>query len=196
MSYATMQDVSFALVTDCELRDGSWQHLEPESPSPRMARRTALILAIHDGHDHKFCIAAATCESVDRITVLTASLLGLSRRAEAAIAAVYHDAGRRNIHGRWLDSGSTCGKDENGEGSYQNAHGCLHHSSGSAASRHVPQLRQSLLVHVPASHASHTSFDHHRPAHVTVALWPRCRTRIVSAAGFPISVASLLSEAP
>ena len=31
MSYATMQDVSFALVTDCELRDRPRQHLEPES---------------------------------------------------------------------------------------------------------------------------------------------------------------------
>ena len=32
MSYATMQDVSFALVTDCELPDRPRQHLEPESP--------------------------------------------------------------------------------------------------------------------------------------------------------------------
>ena len=32
MSYATMQDVSFALVSDCELPDRPRQHLEPELP--------------------------------------------------------------------------------------------------------------------------------------------------------------------
>ena len=32
MSYATMQDVSFALVTDCELPDRPRRHLEPELP--------------------------------------------------------------------------------------------------------------------------------------------------------------------
>ena len=61
MSYATMQDVSFALVTDCELPDRPRQHLEPELPkegpdrahrapprqrsSPRQHRRFACVAA-------------------------------------------------------------------------------------------------------------------------------------------------------
>ena len=48
MSYATMQDVSFALVTDCELRDRPRQHLEPESPKeePDRSRRVTPKAAI------------------------------------------------------------------------------------------------------------------------------------------------------
>ena len=60
MSYATMQDVSFALVTDCELPDRPRRHLEPELPkeepdrshrnprqrsSPRQHRRFARVAA-------------------------------------------------------------------------------------------------------------------------------------------------------
>ena len=47
-SYATMQDVSFALVTDCELRDRPRQHLEPESPKeePDWSRRVTPKAAI------------------------------------------------------------------------------------------------------------------------------------------------------
>ena len=48
MSYATMQDVSFALVTDCELRDRPRQHLEPELPKeePDRSRRATPKAAI------------------------------------------------------------------------------------------------------------------------------------------------------
>ena len=44
MSYATMQDVSFALVTDCELRDRPRQHLEPESPKEERDRSRRVTL--------------------------------------------------------------------------------------------------------------------------------------------------------
>ena len=51
MSYATMQDVSFALVTDCELRDRPRQHLEPELPKeePDRSHRATPQAAIKPG---------------------------------------------------------------------------------------------------------------------------------------------------